>query len=259
MNAATPVVGWTESGGLGIARLAGPRRNAIGDALLAGLERAIAKAERSEVRGVLLAATGSLFCPGIDLIEARKRNRRSMRSFMERFARVLLALWTLPKPVVAAIEGHALAGGCLLALTADRRMLRSGARVGMNGIRLGVPLPLEAVEILRASVAGHRFEDAAVRGRDYSEDEAIEAGLAHESLGEARFEERCLEALATIVGGDERAFAVAKIDFRGLVAERAVRGAPERLDAFLDAWFSATTQRRIEAIVAGFGGREDGR
>jgi enoyl-CoA hydratase len=259
VDSAAPVVGWTESGGLGIARLAGPRRNAIGDALLAGLERAIAEVERSEVRGVLLAAAGPLFCPGIDLIEARARNRRSMRQFMERFARVLLALWTLPKPVVAAIEGHALAGGCLLALTADRRLLKNGARFGMNGIRLGVPLPLEAIEILRASVALHRFEDAAVRGRDFSEDAAIEAGLAHELLGEARFEERCLGTLATLSGADERALAAAKIRFRGPVAERALLGAPERLEAFLDAWFSAATQGRIEAIVAGFGGREDGR
>jgi enoyl-CoA hydratase/carnithine racemase len=93
------------------------------------------------VRGVLLcSAHPKLFCPGLDLLSLESYDAPALTRFMLRFAEMVWALFDLPKPLVAAVSGHAVAGGCILALTADERILRQGASIGLNEVKIGVPL-----------------------------------------------------------------------------------------------------------------------
>jgi Delta3-Delta2-enoyl-CoA isomerase len=122
-------------GALAVLRLDKARGNAIDEALVDELLRACAEMEADGgVRGVLLAsANPKLFCPGLDLVSLIEFDRPRLERFMHAFGRMLVSLFGLRKPMVAAVSGHAVAGGCILALTADWRVLRrGGVSIGLN-------------------------------------------------------------------------------------------------------------------------------
>ena len=99
---------------------------------------------------------------------------------MRRFSAAVLTLYTFPKPVVAVLHGHALAGGCVLALCADWRVLRRGAITGLNEVKVGVPLPFGVALIVRDAVPTNKLTAVALLGRNTSDEEALAAGLADE-------------------------------------------------------------------------------
>ncbi|MCY0726014.1 enoyl-CoA hydratase/isomerase family protein, partial [Klebsiella pneumoniae] len=82
-----------------------------------------------------------------------------------------------PKPVVAAVGGHAVAGGCVLALTADWRVIKHGAVIGLAEVRVGVPFPFGVVTLLERSIAPARLAEVALFGRNYESEEAVATGL----------------------------------------------------------------------------------
>ena len=88
------------------------------------------------------------------------------------------ALYALPKPLVAAVTGAAVAGGCILALTADHRILGQGSPIGLNEVRVGVPLPWWVLTLLRASISPSALTRAALLGDNYTDEEALAVGLA---------------------------------------------------------------------------------
>jgi enoyl-CoA hydratase len=156
---------------------------------------------------------------------------------------------------VAALHGHAVAGGCVLALAADWRVLWRGAMIGLNEIRVGVPLPLGVALMLRESISSPRREEVALFGRNYVDEEALAAGLAHEVRDAEDFEQHCRSRLAELAEKDARAFALTKRYLRGPTLER-IRADSGRSDRdWLDAWFSPDTQARIAKIVAGLQSR----
>lgn len=246
--------------GLATVRFGREHGNAINDALLDGLMTAFQECEADrEVRGVLLTAEGRIFCPGLDLQDLLPLDRAAMGRFMDRFGATLLTLYTHPKPVVAALNGHALAGGLILGLAADWRILRRGALVGLNEIRVGVPLPFGVAMMLRDQVPSARREEIALLGRNYRDDEAVAAGLVNELLDADGFEAGCRARLEEFASKDGAAFAVTKRYLRCVTVERIRADAPNLLGDFLDGWFSAPTRARIAEIVAELRAKEKGK
>ena len=238
-----------------ILRLDKARGNAIDEPLVQELlEAARALAADATVRGVLLAsAHPKLFSPGLDLVTLVGYDRGAMERFMLLFAEMVWALFELPKPMVAAVSGHAVAGGCVLALTADHRVLRQGAQIGLNEVKVGVALPWTVLELLRVSVPPPAFAPVALLGRNFSDESALAAGLAHELAPAEGFEAACLARLDEYVEKDAAALAVTK-DFARRDAVALMRQHERaRLGAWLDGWFSASTQARIRGIVDGLG------
>src|SRR5262249_12590956 len=141
-------------------------------------------------RGVLLAsAHPKIFCPGLDLVTLAGFDRAAMETFMGRFAAAIWSLFALRKPVLAAIGGHAVAGGCILALTADHRVLRrGGAQIGLNEVKIGVPLPWSVALLLRAAVPPGALSRVALLGRNFADEEALAVGIVHELADAEGFE-----------------------------------------------------------------------
>jgi enoyl-CoA hydratase len=244
-------------GRLAVLRLDKPRGNAIDEPLADALARAAAEVAADDaVRGALLASGHpKLFCPGLDLVALVEYDRASMKRFMEAFAVAVWGLYGLPKPVVAAVGGPAVAGGCILALTADHRVLKRGAPIGLNEVKVGVPLPWSVTRLLRATVHAPAVSRIALLGRNFTDDEAVEAGLADELAEAEGFEETCLARLEEYADKDPRALATTKAWLReGALGEMMSRE-PELVEGFLDAWFSAATQERIRATVASLASR----
>jgi enoyl-CoA hydratase len=246
-------LGLERRGPLAILRLDKPRGNAIDEELLADLRAACAELARDpELRGVLLAsAHPKLFCPGLDLVTLVGYDRAAMERFMTAFSETVRGLFALPRPVVAAVSGHAVAGGCILALCADMRLVRRGARIGLNEVKVGVPLPWEVAVLLRHTLAPTALTRVALLGRNFQDAEALAVGLADVVLEPEGFESQCLERLSEFVDKHPGSVAATKRSLRAsALAEMNAHEAAERA-GWLDAWFSPETRARIEQIVAG--------
>jgi enoyl-CoA hydratase len=241
----------TIENGLATLRLDRDHGNAINDQMVGELIGAVHELEEDDaVRGVLLAAAGKLFSPGLDLRELIELDHEGMQRFLARFSASMLTLYTLSKPLVAAIHGPAIAGGFLLTLTSDWRILRRGARVGLAEIRVGVPFPFGVAMILRQAVPRASLESLALFGRNYDDRAALDAGLVHELAPAERFEERCLERLGEMASRDPGAFAITKRYLRAETVARIRAHDPQLAAEFLEAWFAPATQQRIRAVVA---------
>jgi enoyl-CoA hydratase len=202
---------------------------------------------------LLASAHPKLFCPGLDLVTLVDYDRPAMERFMLLFAEMVWALFELPTPMVAAVNGHAVAGGCILALTADHRILRQGAQIGLNEVKVGVPLPWTVIELLRVSVPPPAFAPVALLGRNFSGEAALNAGLAHEIAPAEGFEAACLARLDEYVEKNATALAVTKSFARGDAVASMRQHERAHLGPWLDAWFSASTRARIRSIVDGLG------
>lgn len=239
--------------GLAVLRLDKARGNAIDEALIEDLLRVVPElAADPGVSGVLLAsAHPKLFSPGLDLVGLVALDRLAMERFMLRFAEAMWALYGLPKPVVAAVNGHAVAGGCILALTADWRILKRGAQIGLNEVKVGVPLPWSVATLLRASVPPQSLARVALLGRNFANEDALGTGLADEILDADGFEDACVARLLEFTEKDAAALAKTKAYLRRPFLDEMRDHEAERLGEWLDSWFSESTRARIRAIVEG--------
>jgi enoyl-CoA hydratase len=233
---------------------------ARGNSIDAGLAEDLIAACRevaadSSVRGVLLAsAHAKLFSGGLDLVELAGYDRPAMERFMGRFAEMVYALYTLPVPVVAAVGGHAIAGGCILALTADYRILRRGdVQIGLNEVRVGVPLPGAVLVLLRSSVPPAALPEIALLGRNFADDEAVSRGLVHALADAAGFEDFCLARLEEFAEKDPAAVRAMKSSLRAPVVREMRERERELMSVWLDLWFSETTRARRSEIVQSLG------
>jgi enoyl-CoA hydratase len=238
-------------GSIAVLRLDKARGNAIDEALVEAIRRATAEiAADASVRGVLLAsAHPKLFCPGFDLVSLLEYDRPGMERFVERFLEATIALYALRQPVVAAIGGAAVAGGCILALTADHRALRRGSAIGLNEVRVGLPLPWPVAVLLRECVPRAALTRVALLGQNLTDEDAVGAGLAHELLEAEGFEATCLERLRELAEKDTVALGTTKAYLREAAIAEMSAGGPARRAEFLDAWFAPTAQRLIRQTV----------
>ncbi len=226
--------------------------NAIDDVLLGALEAAF---DRLEAAGApaLVVTSGhfTVFCPGLDLKKLDGKPREAVREILVRYNALLRRFATYPGPIVAALAGHAIAGGCLLAMACDRRvMARSGARLGLSEINLGIPVPAGAVAMLLALFPTRAVEQLVLEGDGLGGERALELGLVERLAdADAVVDDACRLA-GHLASRPAEAFAAAKRFLRhGLGEAMEARDAAE-LGDFLDRWFDPDTQDRIGALVA---------
>ena len=236
--------------GIASVRLARRHGNAINGELVADLRAACREVETSDaVSGMLLCATGKLFCPGLDLVELVELDRQAMERFVVDFNAFVLELYSVTKPIVAAITGPALAGGCVLAMTADRRVIGEGILIGLNEVRVGVPFPWGVARILAEQVPRTRIEEVVLLGNNYEGEDAVRVGLAHEVQPAERVEPRAGELLAEFASRDLNALRVTKRYLRAPSIEAIRDGEAQHVSEFLDGWFRPGTRKRILGIV----------
>ena len=137
------------SGPVAILKLENGKANSISPLFLERLERLLA--EIGDARAAVMIGQGSAFSAGLDLPALVDLDRAAMRSFILRFDAAMLRVFELPVPLVAAVNGHAVAGGCVLALQADVRIgADREARIGLDETQLGIGLPAVVLETLRS-------------------------------------------------------------------------------------------------------------
>src|SRR5262249_18597291 len=145
---ATAMIDRSQTDGVLTLRLAHGKASAMDAELLDALLREL-DGIAEDVRAVVLTGTASIFSAGVDLFRLTRDGADYVRRFIPLLCRCLRALFAFPRPVVAAANGHAIAGGCILVLAADYRLMADGVgRIGVPELLVGVPFPAAALEIV---------------------------------------------------------------------------------------------------------------
>ena len=204
------------SGGAGILTLTLNRpdkRNALSTELISALAAALRDAELdASVQVVLLRGAGRDFCAGADLAEllaSVDRPPEENEAEALRLGALFLALRALPKPVVAAVQGNAVAGGCGLASACDLVLARAGARFGYPEIQRGF-VPAMVLTLLRRSVGEKVAFDLVTTGRLLSAEEACAAGLVSRVTSPETFETEVASVCAALAGASATAMGLTK-------------------------------------------------
>jgi len=158
------------------------KRNAISAEMITELLLAFDAAEASPARVVILTGAGKAFCAGMDLEELRAHEGQSLQENLEdarRMAKLFLGIYRFPKPVIAAVNGAALAGGCGLATLADFTLAAPEVKFGYTEVRIGF-LPALVSIFLRRQIGEKRARDLLLSGRILDAAEALRLGLVTE-------------------------------------------------------------------------------
>jgi enoyl-CoA hydratase len=229
--------------------------NALDLPLMAAVRDAVAELRRHGAPPVLLASSHpSLFCPGWDLKLLASADRDQVRATLTSFNDLILEVFSYPGPTAAAITGHAVAGGCLLAMSCDLRVMASGrARLGFAELNLGVPMPAGSLRMLAARLGPSAIEETVLRGEGCTAERARELGLVHRVEPVEQVVLAVDRELSRIASKPARAYASTKSSlFAEVWRAMAADTAPED-EEFLDCWFSDATQQRIAELATSLG------
>jgi enoyl-CoA hydratase len=168
-----PVIEVELRGPVAVIRMAHGKVNALDVELLAAIRATMV--ELSDAGAIVLTGVGTVFSAGVDLRRIVAGGPEYVAEFLPALSAALLAVFDHPGPVVAAVNGHAIAGGCVLAAACDLRLM-AGGTIGLSELLVGVPFPVVAMEIMRHAV-GPAARPLALTGQVVSAAEAYRLGL----------------------------------------------------------------------------------
>jgi len=212
-------------GGVRVLTLDRPPANAIDESLLTELALALNAAQAEpDVRALVLTGEGRFFSGGFDLA-APRRDAAATRQIQRLYRDLHAELLGFPKPTLAMVNGHAIAGGFVLALTCDYRLGVDGDyRIGLNEVAVGAGFPRTAVEIVRLRLPHARASELMLGGALYPANQSVRLGLVDEMLPADRFVETVHRRAARLGSYPRAAYVDAKL---ALVAEALERIARE--------------------------------
>jgi methylglutaconyl-CoA hydratase len=200
-------------GALAIITLARPdKRNAISTQMIEDLLASLAEVQSSPARVAILTGEGKAFCSGMDLDELRAIATRSAVEHLEdsrRMARLFRTVYSFPKPLIAAVNGYALAGGCGLATLADFTIAVPDAKFGYTEVRIGF-IPALVSVFLRRQIGEKRTRDLALTGRLFDAAEAREMGLVNLVVAAEELMEEARKLAATLIAASPTSLARTK-------------------------------------------------
>jgi enoyl-CoA hydratase/carnithine racemase len=229
------------------------RVNALDVQLLEELTYAVGELQSSGADALVVTGAGRAFSAGVDLNRVVEGGAGYTDRLIPALSEAFEALFCYPGPTVAAINGAAIAGGCVLACACDRRLIGPDARIGASEVRVGVPFPVAALEVMRYACADHA-EEVLLGGRVYRGAEAVASGLAHRVVADDLLEAAVAEA-SDLGGIPADAYRHTKAQLRALTVAR-IRDAGAIDDEVRELWGAADTQQRIGAYVEGLRRRD---
>jgi len=206
---------------------------------------------------VVLTGAGSSFSAGVDLRRVVTGDDEHIDEFLTALSRALLAVFRHPRPVVAAVNGHAIAGGCVLAAAADVRLMSAGS-IGLTELRVGVPFPTAAIEIVRYAV-GLTAHPLALFAQLHDPQEAQAMGLIHGVCEPERLLDEAVDRATRLAAVAPATFALTKRQLHA-PAEARIAERTGREDAEVRRlWKDADARAAISAFLAGLDSSAAGR
>jgi enoyl-CoA hydratase/carnithine racemase len=242
-------------GHVGIVRLNHGSTNAINLALVNQLSDILQNVKDDpQIHSLVLTCSNDkFFSIGFNIPELIELTQEDLRIFYNAFNQACLDLYTLPKSTVAAITGHAIAGGCILALCCDYRFIAQGRKLmGLNEIKLGVPVPYVADCILRDLVGFRYAREIMDSGDFYLPEVSSQMGLVDQVLPLEGVITEAVEKVETIGSYSQSAFANIKRNRVEEIEKQILAKLDEKEQTFLQCWFSDVGQNLIREAVSKF-------
>ena len=235
-------------------RLARPPVNALDPALLKALTEAFDPAALRGIEGVVLSGGPKVFSGGLDVPHLMGLDRDGLTAAWAQFFAAARAIAHCPVPVVAAIAGHNPAGGCVLALCCDYRIMARGPfRIGLNETQVGLAVPDAIQALMRRVVGAHRAERLLVAGAMVEAEQALAYGLVDELTDLEHVSTRALHWLRELSTLPREAMLKTRKTARADVHAALAGFSDDELDGFIDHWFATSTQNALRALLAKLG------
>lgn len=170
-------------GAVRVLALSSGRVNALDVELLTELTDSLRELQRSGAEPLVVTGVGRVFSAGVDLNRVVQGGADYTDRLVPALSEAFEAMFLYPGPTVAAINGAAIAGGCVLACSCDRRLIGPEAQIGASEVRVGVPFPVAALEVMRYACGVHA-DEVLLSGRTYRGAQAVANGLADRVVGE---------------------------------------------------------------------------
>jgi enoyl-CoA hydratase len=237
--------------GIAVLTLTHGKANALDIELCEALTARFQELRGSDAKAVVLTGQGKIFSAGVDLIRLSEGGAAYVRKFLPALHKLYDTVFYHPKPVVAAINGHAIAGGCVLACCADRRiMANDGGRIGVTEMLVGVPFPALAFEIMRHATPPYFFSETILSGATFAAEVAAHRGWVNEAVEPALVMERAIAAAQSLAALSPAAFAQTKMQIRQAVTERMTQSGEATDKAVTAIWTAPETLHYIRDYVA---------
>jgi enoyl-CoA hydratase/carnithine racemase len=224
--------------------------NALNEPMVEELTKSFeALAIDNEVRSIIFTGSGKFFSFGFDVPEFLNYSKSDFIIYLEKFTNFYTYLFLFPKPIVAALNGHTIAGGCMLATACDFRLMVTGkAKISLNEITFGAPVLAGSVEMLKYCVGSRNAQSILYSGAMYSAEEAIQLGLVDQVSSEDALTEDARKVAQELAQKDSSAFRCTKHLLRKPAVEEMIKREKDAILEFVDIWYSEQTWENLKAI-----------
>ncbi len=237
--------------GIAVLTLRHGKANALDIEFCEALAAKLIELRKPDAKAVVLTGQGKIFSAGVNLIKLSEGGAGYIRKFLPVLHKLYDAVFYHPKPVVAAINGHAIAGGCVLACCADRRvMANDGGRIGVTELLVGVPFPALAFEIVRFAVPPRYLAEFTLGGATYVPKDALQRGWIDEVVEPGELVSRAMAAAQSLAALSPPAFAQTKAQIRAVVTERMAQCGEATDKSVTEIWTASETVGYIRDYVA---------
>ena len=237
--------------GIAVLTMTHGKANALDIEFCGALTARFQELRTSDAKAVVIAGQGRMFSAGVDLKRLSEGGADYIRKFLPALHKLYDTVFFHPKPVVAAINGHAIAGGAVLACCADRRIMASeSGRIGVTEMLVGVPFPALAFEIVRFAVPPRNLSEFTLSGATYTSDEAVRRGWVDEVVAPDGLLADAIAVAQELALLSPPAFAQTKRQIRQAVSERMAASGQATDRAVTDIWTAPATLAYIRDYVA---------
>ncbi len=243
-----------DAGPIRTLRLARPPVNALHVPLFEALGAAIQAAPRDGARGLLLTGAGKLFSAGLDVGVLAGLDQPGLKAFLGSFFQCLRVMAESPLPIVAAINGHSPAGGAVLALFCDHRIMAKGDfRIGLNEVQVGLlPGPL-IYGVMKRAVSLRTANEMLPQGLLITPEEALAVGFVDELAEPGELEARARAWLERVLALPPFAYATTRAMVRADLVAMMVEATERDQSEMIEAWMGRETRATLAALVAKLG------
>jgi len=210
--------------------------------------------ENTAIHALIIASTNNkFFSIGLDIPELFDLSREEFTVFYKTFNRVCIDLYTLPMPTISAVTGHAIAGGCILALCCDYRFIAEGKKLmGLNEVHLGVPVPYPADCILRDLVGTRYARDITGTGEFYRPEISFQMGMVDQVLPIGQVLPKSMEKAGVLGALPHKAYEMTKRNRVEMVEKRILKHLEGKEQFFIDCWYSDDARARLKEAIEKF-------
>lgn len=243
-----------EHGAIRELRLDRPPVNALSPELILGLKKAIQAAPGDGARALILSGSPGRFSGGLDIPMLLGLDRPAMADLWRNFYGLLGTIAASPVPIAAAITGHSPAGGAVLAMFCDWRVMAEGDyRIGLNEVQVGIPLPPVILAGLRRLVGPRHAERLAVSGEMLTPPEALRLGLIDELAAPEKVVDRALEVCQRLIALPAEAMTGTRQRARADLAAIFQTDLEPELQLINKMWWHPSTQTPLRALAERLG------